>query len=128
MSREQPLPIVKVGLKEIDALLARVEALLVGDDFKLIKELLYAGRRSRVSDISSASRAARSARASATKRSSKLRLPRLLHKAIRAPPKRERTAATRGPPPAPTTTRTRGRSPGRARHRSRRTSSKGRRR
>jgi transposase len=42
MSREQPLPIVKVGLKEIDALLARVEALLVGDDFKLIKELLYA--------------------------------------------------------------------------------------
>ncbi len=41
MSRAQALPIVKVGLKELEQLLERVETLLAGDDFKFIKELLY---------------------------------------------------------------------------------------
>jgi hypothetical protein len=40
MSRTQPLPIVKVGLKEIEQLLVRLEAVASEDDFKLVKVLL----------------------------------------------------------------------------------------
>jgi hypothetical protein len=42
MSREQPVPVIHVSMKELEELFGRVQALISQDDFKLLKELLGA--------------------------------------------------------------------------------------